>query len=215
MAETREARLFECEVRAEESQEHGHFIAGRPIVYGQRTNIGWFDEIIEPGALDLTDLKDVRMLVGHNDQGIPVARSRNNNENSTMQLMPNENGMDIRADLDTENNAEARALYSAVKRGDISGMSFAFIVDKDSWDDIDTDHPTRHIRSIRRVLEVSAVVFPAYEGTSMEARSEGGALDSAKASLESARAAAAEARKQEDLQNRWTAALENIRRDIG
>ena len=215
MTETREARLFECEMRAEESQERGHYITGRPIVYGQRTNIGWFDEIIEQGALDLTDLKDVRMLVGHNDQGIPVARSRNNNENSTMQLMPNENGMDIRADLDIENNAEARALYSAVKRGDISGMSFAFIVDKDSWDDIDTDHPTRHIRSIRRVLEVSAVVFPAYEGTSMEARSEGGALDSAKASLESARAAAAEARKKEDLQNRWTAALENIRRDIG
>ena len=215
MAETREARLFECEMRAEESQDRGHYITGRPIVYGQRTNLGWFDEIIERGALDLTDLKDVRMLVGHNDQGIPVARSRNNNSNSTMQLMPNDEGMDIRADLDIENNAEARALYSAVGRGDISGMSFAFIVDKDSWDDIDTNHPTRRIRSIRRVLEVSAVVFPAYEGTSMEARSEGGALDSAKASLESARAAAAEARKKEDLQNRWTAALENIRRDIG
>ena len=214
MTETREARLFECEMRADENEERGHFIAGRPIVYGQKTNLGWFDEVIEPGALALTDLKDVRMLVGHNDQGIPVARSRNNNSNSTMQLMPNDEGMDIRADLDIENNAEARSLYSAVKRGDISGMSFAFIVDKDSWDDIDTEHPTRHIRSIRKVLEVSAVTFPAYEGTTMEARSEGGALDSAKASLESARAEAEEVRRNEDLRNRWTAALENIRRDM-
>ena len=212
MTETREARLFECEMRADENEERGHFIAGRPIVYGQRTNLGWFDEVIEPGALALTDLKDVRMLVGHNAKGIPVARSRNNNSNSTMQLMPNDEGMDIRADLDIENNAEARSLYSAVKRGDISGMSFAFIVNKDRWDDIDTDHPTRHILSIRKVLEVSAVTFPAYEGTTMEARYKGAVLDSVKATLEDAKAKAEDARK--DLRNRWTAALENIRRDI-
>ena len=79
-----------------------------------------------------------------------VARSRNNNEHSTMQLMPNAEGMDMRADLDIENNAEARALYSATARGDMTGMSFAFIVDRDSWDDIDSDHPVRHIRSIWR-----------------------------------------------------------------
>ncbi len=212
MSETREARFYGCEVRAEQSAEHGHYIVGRPIVFGQRTNLGWFDEIIDQGALDLTDLKDVRMLVGHNESGIPVARSRNNNENSTMQLMPNDEGMDIRADLDIENNAESRSLYSAVGRGDISGMSFAFIVDRDAWDDIDTDHPTRHVRSIRRVLEVSAVAFPAYEATSLEARSQGGALDSARASLESARAAAAEARKQTELQERWRAALESTGR---
>ena len=187
MTETREARLFECEMRADENEERGHFIAGRPIVYGQRTNLGWFDEVIEPGALALTDLKDVRMLVGHNDQGIPVARSRNNNSNSTMQLMPNDEGMDIRADLDIENNAEARSLYSAVKRGDISGMSFAFIVDKDSWDDIDTDHPTRHIRSIRQVFEVSAVTFPAYSQASIQARGISDALESVPESLESER----------------------------
>lgn len=212
MSETREARFYGCEVRAEQSEEHGHYIVGRPIVFGQRTNLGWFDEIIDRGALDLTDLKDVRMLVGHNESGIPVARSRNNNEHSTMQLMPNDEGMDIRADLDIENNAESRSLYSAVGRGDISGMSFAFIVDKDAWDDIDTSHPTRHVRSIRRVLEVSAVAFPAYEATSLEARSQGGALDSARASLESARAAAAEARKQTELRERWRAALESTGR---
>ena len=211
MTETREARLFECELRAEQNEEHGHYIVGRPIVFGQRTNIGPFDEIIDRGALDLTDLKDVRLLVGHNDQGIPVARSRNNNEHSTMQLMPNAEGMDMRADLDIENNAEARALYSVTARGDMTGMSFAFIVDRDSWDDIDSDHPVRHIRSIRKVFEVSAVAFPAYEQTSMEARSAGGALDSALASLESARAELNEQREAQRLAERRQAALARLK----
>ena len=120
---------------------------------------------------------------------IPLARSRNNNENSTMQLsVDDEVGMKIRVNLDTENNADARALYSAVERGDISGMSFMFTVDSDTWENEDTDHPQRHIRSIKRVLEVSAVTFPAYEATSIQARGLAEALDSAKASLESVRA---------------------------
>ena len=112
-----------------------------------------------------------------------------------MQLIPDEDGMKIRADLDTENNADARSLYSAVGRGDISGMSFMFTVDKDSWDDIDSDHPTRHIRSFSRILEVSAVTFPAYSQTSIQTRGLADALDSAKASLESERARRAEIEK--------------------
>lgn len=182
-----EIRTFEFEVRAEQNDEHGHFLTGRPIVYNQRTDIGWYDEIIEQGALDYTDLKDVRFLVNHNVDMIPLARSRNNNENSTMQLIPDESGMGIRVDLDTENNSDAKSLYSAVGRGDISGMSFMFSVDKDSWDDIDSEHPTRHIRSIKRVLEVSAVTFPAYSQTSIQTRGLSDALDSAKESLESER----------------------------
>jgi len=186
--ETMEIRNLEFEVRAEENEEHGHFLSGRPIVYGQRTDIGRYDEIIERGALDTTDLKDVRFLVNHNVDMIPLARSRNNNENSTMQMSVDEDGMAIRVDLDTENNAEAKSLYSAVSRGDISGMSFMFNVDKDSWEDVDSDHPTRHIRSIRRVMEVSAVTFPAYSQTSIQVRGLSDALDSVPESLESERA---------------------------
>jgi HK97 family phage prohead protease len=188
----KEIRAFNFEVRAEENEEHGHFLSGRPIVFGQRTDIGWYDEVIEHGALDTTDLKDVRFLVNHNTDMIPLARSRNNNENSTMQLSVDDDGMGIRVDLDTENNADARSLYSAVSRGDISGMSFMFTVDKDSWDDVNTDHPTRHIRSIQNVLEVSAVTFPAYTATSIQARGLSDALDSAKESLDSERARLAE-----------------------
>jgi len=185
----KEIRSFSFEVRAEENEEHGHFLTGRPIVYNSRTNLGWYDEIIESGALDATDLKDVRFLVNHNTDMIPLARSRNNNENSTMQMSVDADGMSIRVDLDTENNADARSLYSAVRRGDISGMSFMFTVDKDEWSDQQSDHPTRTIRSIDRVFEVSAVTFPAYSSTSITARGLSEALEGAKASLESARAA--------------------------
>ena len=184
----KEIRAFNFDVRAEENEQHGHFLSGRPIVFGQRTNLGWYDEIIEAGALDTTDLKDVRFLVNHNTDMIPLARSRNNTENSTMQMSVDADGMVIRVDLDTENNADARSLYSAVSRGDVSGMSFMFSVDKDSWDDVESAHPTRHVRSIKRVLEVSAVTFPAYSQTSIQTRGLSGALDSAMESLESERA---------------------------
>ena len=182
----KEIRMFNFEVRAEDT-DRGHTITGRPIVFGQMTDLGWYDEVIERGALDEIDLKDVRLLVNHNVDMIPLARSRNNTENSTMRLMPDENGLGIRADLDTENNADAKSLFSAVSRGDIDGMSFMFTVEKDSWDDPDSDHPTRHILSIRRVFEVSAVNFPAYSRTSIQARGLSDALDSAKESLESER----------------------------
>jgi HK97 family phage prohead protease len=191
-----EIRAFDFEVRADQSEEHGHFLAGRPIVFGQRTNLGWYDEIIETDALDETDLKDVRFLINHNVDMIPLARSRNNTANSTMQMSVGAEGMDIRVDLDTENNADARSLYSAVERGDISGMSFMFTVDKDAWDDIDSDHPTRHIRSISRVFEVSAVTWPAYAQTSISTRGLSEALDSAKESLESAKAEQREVERQ-------------------
>lgn len=180
----KEIRAFNFEVRADENDEHGHFLSGRPIVFNSRTNLDWYDEIIEAGALDNTDLRDVRFLINHNTDMIPLARSRNNTDNSTMQMIVDDDGMVIRVDLDTENNAEAKSLYSAVSRGDISGMSFMFTVDADSWEDIESDHPTRTIREIGKVFEVSAVTFPAYEATSINARGLVDALDSAKTSLE-------------------------------
>lgn len=181
-----EQRSYNFEIRAEES-ERGHIITGRPIVYNSRTDLGWFDEVIEPGALDGADLKDVRFLVNHNLSMIPLARSRRNNGNSTMQLTPDLEGLSLDwVELDTENNAEARALYSAVQRGDITGMSFMFSIDDEEWEDLESDHPTRHIRKIGTVVEVSAVTMPAYEATSINARSKE-ALDNARSALESAR----------------------------
>lgn len=190
MEKTKEIRTFNFEVRAQQDEKHGNMLTGRPIVYDSMTDMGWYDEIIAAGALDGTDLKDVRFLVNHNTDMIPLARSRNNNENSTMQMSVDEKGMEIRVDLDTENNAEAKSLYSAVERGDLDGMSFMFSVDGDKWDDIESDHPTRTITKLGKVFEVSAVTFPAYEATSISARGLDSALDSAKSSLENVKAEA-------------------------
>lgn len=184
----KEIRAFNFEVRAEQNEEHGHFLTGRPIVYNAKTDLGWYDETIASGALDDSDLRDVRFLINHNTDMIPLARSRNNNANSTMQLSVDNEGMQIRVDLDTENNSDARNLYSAVERGDLDGMSFMFTVEADSWDDPDSDHPSRTIEKLGKIFEVSAVTFPAYEQTSISARGLSDALESAKESLESVKA---------------------------
>lgn len=184
----KEIRKFDFEVRAKRDEQHGTYLEGTPIVYDAWTNLGWYDEQIQRGALDNTDLTDVRFLINHNTDMIPLARSRNNNENSTMQMTVDEGGMNIRVNLDVENNSDARSLYSAVERGDIDGMSFMFVVDGELWEEEESDHPKRTITDIEKVFEVSAVTFPAYEQTSISARGLADALESAKASLESVRA---------------------------
>ena len=186
-----ERRSYNFEVRAEEN-EQGSIITGRPIVYNSRTDIGFFDEIIEQGALNNTDLTDVRFMVNHDMSKIPLARSRRNNGNSTMQLTVDERGMSIRVLLDTVNNAEAKSLFSAVQRGDLNGMSFAFGVSDEEWEDLEKEHPLRRIKGISTVVEVSAVTFPAYEATEIYARSKE-ALDSARSALERVRQQTAEA----------------------
>lgn len=189
--DNKEIRMFNFEVRAMED-ERGAYLDGRPVVYEAATDMGWYEETIERGALMDTDLKDVAFLVNHNTDMIPLARSRNNNANSTMQLTPDFEGLLTKMYIDVENNSDARNLYSAVKRGDIDGMSFMFVVEADRWEDIDTDYPKRFITKIRKIFEVSAVTFPAYEQTSIQARGLSEALDSAKESLESVRAEARE-----------------------
>ena len=189
-AKNYERRSYDFEIRAQE--EDGIVVlSGRPIVYNSRTDLGYFDEIIEQGALDTTDLTDVRFLVNHDTGKIPLARSRRNNGNSTMQFSVDQEGMRIDwVKLDVENNEQARALASAVKRGDITGMSFMFILDEDGyeWQNLETDHPTRVIKRITSVIEVSAVTFPAYEATSIEVNQRNKqALESARAALDSAR----------------------------
>lgn len=140
---------------------------GRPIVYDQPTTIkdaaGSYIEIIKRGALDNADLSDVRLLVNHDANKIPLARTP-----KTMLLNVDAAGLTFEATLpDTE---EARAAHVAVKRGDITGMSFAFVV-PDGGDSYDPQTNTRTITKIKKVLECSIVNFPAYPQTSVEARS--------------------------------------------
>lgn len=165
----------------------GGIVEGHAAVYDQTTNIGgWFNEVIERGAFDECDFTDVLFTANHNMWDIPLARSRRNNSNSTLQLSLDNVGLFMRANLDIENNSEAKNLYSAINRSDIEGMSFIFYVKDAEWQDLDSDMPTRRIKKVAKVTEVSAVNFPAYEGTDINARDQD-ALENARKALENAR----------------------------
>jgi len=187
-------RGYTAQFRAAGSDEQnaGHIVEGLAAVYEQETVIrdffGEFVEVIRAGAFDECDFDDVRLLVNHNFDGIALARSRRNNKSDkpdTMQLWVDENGVNIKADLDTERNEQARALYSAIERGDMDGMSFCFYVTEEGqrWSTKD-GKDYREILKVSKVIEVSAVNFPAYGGTNIDSRS----LDSDKRALDNYRA---------------------------
>jgi len=160
------------EVRANDpvaTGEEGFNISGRPIVYDSPTTIhdlvGEYVEVIKRGALDGADLSDVRLLVNHDDNKIPLARVP-----KTMTLSVDNEGLTFRATLpDTEAGKE---VYEAVRRGDLQGMSFAFTV-PEGGDSYDPKTNTRTITKIAKVYECSIVSYPAYESTyvSVESRS--------------------------------------------
>lgn len=187
-------RGFTAQFRAAgaDGENTGHIVEGLAAVYEQETVIrdifGEFVEVIRSGAFDETDFDDVRFLVNHDMNGIALARSRRNNKSdkpNTMRLFVDENGVNIKADLDTVNNEQARALYSAISRGDMDGMSFCFFVSEDNqrWSKKDGVE-RREILKVDKVIEVSAVNFPAYAGTNIDSRS----LESDRRALENARA---------------------------
>lgn len=158
------------------SEEESGLMIGTPIVFNQPTRIvdffgDEFNEVISPTALNNTDMRDVRLFVNHDLDKIALARSKNGNANSTMRFDVDSEGLHVQAKLDIENNAEARALYSAIQRGDVDGMSFGFRVRGEEWKDIDSKIPTRIITDISILHEVSVVNYPAYPQTSVSTRS--------------------------------------------
>lgn len=182
-----ERRSYLFDVHAEPRGESGCTLVGTPIVYNNPADIAkLFREVIDQGALNGADLTDVPLIVNHNTSMIPVARSRRNTPNSTLRLIPTEQGLSFEADLDTEENMTARELASAVSRGDITGMSFRFSVRDAKWEGLRSAYPTRHVKKIGRIAEISAVTFPAYDATQISVRSRE-ALESARSVLENAR----------------------------
>ena len=211
MPNKREIRTMPAEIRAEGGE--GAVITGYPIVFEQEIDLGEWREVIDAGSIrDGSVLRDVALLANHDFGMIPMARSRRNNDSSTMKLTPDQHGVAMRAALDIDGNLKSREAYSAVNRGDITGMSFAFIVNEVRWEDLDTDKPLRRIMSFGRIFEVSLVTNPAYPGTSVQTASEGEALESVRASLESARKKLAEEREKEQNSERRNKALEILRR---
>lgn len=183
-------RAFDAAFETREEDSSG-IVTGRPVVLNSRTDLGFCDEVIDSGALQKTDLRDVRLCLNH-DTSYVYARSRQNNGSSTMQIMTDALGLTFTAGLDIQNSPKAQDLYSAIKRGDIDKMSFMFTIDGYEWENLKSDHPTRHITSIGTIFEISAVTFPAYDSTSISAR-DASALESVKRELEKARASLREA----------------------
>ena len=184
-----EKRFYTFTPNVEKRDDGTARLYGYPIVFNSPADIGGiFREIVMPGALDGADLKDVPLLVNHNDNMIPVARSRRNNGNSTMFLTVDEKGLRFEATLDISRNPTAAELYSAVERGDIDGMSYGFRVSKENerWEGLETNYPTRYINRFTKIFEISACTFPAYDASDINARSKV-ALDSARAELDSSR----------------------------
>ena len=177
-------------------------LTGQPIVFNQKTDIGgWFSEEIAPEAIDDSVLRDVCFLVNHDFSGIPLARSRNNNANSNLRFTKTDAAVDMETDLDPR-NPKAVELDSAIERGDIQGMSFAFIVDGEVWSNLDSDYPNRRITHISEIFEVSAVTWPAYEGTSIQSeRSLESSLESLKRAREELESARARSAKVAELNN--------------
>ena len=158
-----------AEIRAESlADDKALVLRGMPIVFEQAVVIndpaGSYTEIIKRGALDDCDLSDVRLLYNHDLNKIPLGRTP-----KTMQLKIDPAGLSMTATLPDTN--EGRSVYEAVKRGDLSGMSFAFKV-PEGGDSYNAATNTRTITKIEKVYECSVVPFPAYPTTSVEARGE-------------------------------------------
>jgi HK97 family phage prohead protease len=157
----KEKRFAKIEIRSDNSKQL--VLTGRPVILNQPTVIAEdYKEVIAPGALDGTDLTDVRLLYNHDLSTVPLARTP-----KTMTLTVDPAGLTFTATLpDTE---YGRTVYEAVKRGDLSGMSFSFKV-PEGGDSYDPATNTRTITKIEKIYECSIVPFPAYPQTSVEAR---------------------------------------------
>jgi uncharacterized protein len=161
-------RLIEtdCEVRALDG-DLGKVITGYAATFGKLSqDLGGFRERIEPGTfIDSIQKNDVRALWSHNVD-IPLGRTGN----GTLVLEENTRGLKFTLSLpDTQAGRDA---FISVKRGDVSGVSFGFnlIPDGRSWE-YQEDKTVVHVLKRVDLLEVSPTAFPAYESTSVWARS--------------------------------------------
>lgn len=171
------------EFRAENSEEDIGHITGVPIVFEQATDIGgWFEETIARGAISEDVLRDVAFFYNHNLSTKPLARTRTGKLKFTIE----NDGVHMDAEINLK-RSDSNDLYLAIQDGDIDGMSFMFRIEAEEWTDLDTDYPKRRITKIGYVQEVSAVNYPAYEGTSINARADE-SLDSDRKALDNARA---------------------------
>ena len=152
------------------TEEEGKMILeGYPVVFDQETLIGdeewgWY-EVIDKKALDEADLSDVPLKYNHGDAKGILARTRN----GSLKLTIDNKGLKMRAELiDTTDNID---IYKCVKSGLLDKMSFAFNVKADTIEGEIGKTPKRTITKIGRLFDVAVVDLPAYDQTSIYARS--------------------------------------------
>lgn len=143
--------------------DSGKKVGGYAAVFNSETDIGgYFREIIAPGAFADALKGDVRALIDH-DSGRVIGRSTA----GTLRLAEDKTGLSVEIDL--PDTTDGRDIATLIERGDISGMSFGFIVTKQTWDETG-DVPKRTIEAVE-LHEVSIVAFPAYDDTTIAMRS--------------------------------------------
>lgn len=155
----RQYRAFEFEQKEDMKVDGQAVTFNNPTVIFEVDGVKYY-EIIDARAFDRTDMSDVVLNVDH--QGKPAAKTKN----QTLELRKTESGLFISADL--SKNATGRELYEDISNGFYDKMSFAFTVRKDEYD---KQTRTRKILEIDKLYDVSAVTVPAYEATSISARS--------------------------------------------
>lgn len=144
-------------------------LRGTPIVFDTPTVICEYDgieykEIIARGALDDCDMSDFILNRNHGQNDSTVfARTRNNSLKYTI----SDRGLDIEAALDGEDERH-KNLHRDVQKKRVDKMSFSFVVREAKYDNV--TH-TRTITKVKKLYDVSAVDFPAYNDTSISARS--------------------------------------------
>ena len=169
-----ERRIYATEFRAVKEDGQPTKLEGYAAVFDQPSeDLGGFTEVIKPGAFSRT-LKegcDVRALFNH-DPSMVLGRTKDGGKTGTLRLSEDETG--LRFSVDMPDTQVARDLMTLVERGDISQCSFGFSVREQNWNSSkDADGDTREIREIMDcdLFDVSAVTYPAYPQTSVEARS--------------------------------------------
>lgn len=152
------------QTRAEGEQGQEKYIEGYFIVFNEQTELwtGTFEKIA-PSALDETIKgNDIRCLFNHNTDLVLARQSA-----GTLELKINEKGLWAKVKIN-ENDQTAMDVYARVQRGDITGCSFGFYADAESYE----EKGGNIIWTIERatVFEISVCTFPAYQQTEIEAR---------------------------------------------
>lgn len=161
-----ERRQLGPEVRYEQREEKDT-AGGYAALYNVRTDLGWFEEEIAPGAFDGVLEDDVRALFNHDPNHI-LARSKKGS--GTLRLSVDDKGLIY--DFDIPDTTAGRDLRVNMELGNVTQSSFGFSIEEEEWVYRDgNEKDLRIIKKLGRLFDVSPVTFPAYTDTTVAKRS--------------------------------------------